>query len=274
MLMILQSCKQALIEVSSVWLNTSTVEMVEGDTYSLVATIMPENAEYDAITWASSNTNVAIVNQGTVTALKEGESIITARAGGQSATCSVTVSAKFIAVTSIALDKNQISLYVNDSETITAIVNPSNATDQTVRWSSSDSSVASVKDGIVTAHKIGTATITAKAGDMTATCVITVVVTPVSSITLDQTCVSLKVNETVTLFATVCPDDATDKTVTWSTSDSSIANVKDGVVMAKNIGTATIIAKAGDMTATCTVQVVPDSGSGGNEDVGYVDWKL
>lgn len=76
-------CKQAPVEVSSVSLNTATVEMIEGDSYSLVATVLPSNAEYEGISWASSNTSVAIVNQGTVTALKDGKTTITASAGGE-----------------------------------------------------------------------------------------------------------------------------------------------------------------------------------------------
>ena len=113
-----------------------------------------------------------------------------------------------------------------------------------------------MSNGVVTAKKVGSATITAKAGDKTATCAVTVVATQVTSITLNRTSASLKAGETVTLTATVKPDDATDKTVTWSSSDATVATVSNGVVSAKKVGTATITAKAGDKTATCTVMVV------------------
>ena len=130
-------------------------------------------------------------------------------------------------------------------------------------WTTSDATIATVSDGVVTAKKVGTATITAKSGDKTATCTITVVPTPVTSITLDKTSASLKVGETVTLSATVGPADATDKTVSWSSSDATVASVSNGVVTARKLGTATITATAGNMTATCTITVRSDT---------LVDW--
>jgi uncharacterized protein YjdB len=247
-------CKQTPIEVSSVSLNTATIEMVEGDTYSLVATVQPSNAEYEGISWASSNTSVASVNQGTVTALKEGKTTITASAGGKSATCSVTVSAKYIAVTSITLDKSELSLEVNNSDVITATVKPDNATDKSVKWSSSDASIVKVDNGKVTALKSGTTTITAECGGKKAECEITATVS-VAGIALDKTELTIAVGETSTLKATVIPDDATDKVITWYSSDTEIATVKDGVVTALKIGTATITATAGDKTAKCIVTV-------------------
>ncbi len=95
----------------------------------------------------------------------------------------------------------------------------------------------------------------------------------ISSISLNQTSASLKVGETVTLTATVKPDDATNKTVTWSTSDASasVATVENGVVTAKMIGTATITAKAGDKTATCAITVT-SSVTGKHEGTSEEDW--
>ena len=119
--------------------------------------------------------------------------------------------------------------------------------------------VATVSNGIVTAKKVGSATITAKAGEKSATCSIPVVATPVTSVTLDRTSAQLKAGETVTITATVKPDDATDKAVTWSTSDASVATVSNGVVTAVKVGTATIIATtvSGGFSATCEI-VAPE----------------
>ena len=155
--------------------------------------------------------------------------------------------------------------------TLTATVKPDDATDKSVTWTTSDASVATVDNGVVTAKKVGSATITAKAGDKEATCAITVVATPVTSVTLDRTSASLKAGETVTLTATVKPDDATDKTVTWTTSDASVATVENGVVTAKKVGSATITAKAGDKEATCAITVIPTA-SGGHEGITEEDW--
>ena len=253
-------CKQTAIEVSSVSLNTSTIEMVEGDNYSLVATVLPNNAVYDGISWASSNTSVASVNQGTVTALKEGKTTITASAGGKSATCSVTVSAKYIAVTSITLDKSELSLKVGSSDVITATVNPDDATDKSVKWSSSDASIVKVDNGKVTALKSGTATITATAGNCSAECVVTASI-DTESITLDKSEISLSVGESATLTATVTPADATDQNITWTSSNPDIASVENGTVKALKAGTSTITAECSGKKAECTVTVtIPVSG--------------
>ena len=246
--------KETQVEVSSVSLNTATIEMVEGETFSLVATVLPKDAEYDGVTWASSNASVASVNSGTVTALKEGTATITASAGGKSATCSVKVSAKIIAVTSISLDKASLSIQVGDTETLTATTQPDNATDKAVVWTSSEDAIASVSNGKITAHKSGKATITAKSGTCLAECVVTVSVNT-ESITLDKTTLSLAVGETATLAATVKPDDATDKTVAWSSSDESVAKVDNGKVTALKSGKATVTAKCGGKTAECAVTV-------------------
>lgn len=96
-----------------------------------------------------------------------------------------------------------------------------------------------------------------------------VVPTAVTSVTLNQTSVSLKAGETVTLTATVKPDDATDKTVTWSTSNASVATVENGVVTGKKVGTATITATAGDKSATCVITV---TATGSHEGITEEDW--
>ena len=250
------SQKEQDIPVAFVTLSQPAAEMIIGEFITLKATISPSNATEREIMWASSKQSVASVDQtGKVVAIAEGTSTITATAGGKLGSCVVTVSKGVVEVSSINFDKTGVSLKVGETVTLTATVKPDNATDKTVTWSSSDASIATVGNGVVTALKLGTATITAKAGDKEATCAITVEATPVTSVTLDKTNASLKVGETETLTATVKPDDATDKTVTWSSSDASIATVENGVVTAKNVGSATITAKAGDNEATCFIIV-------------------
>ena len=257
--------------VTSVTLDKTSVSLKVKETVTLTATVAPDDATDKTVTWTSSNDDIASVDDGVVTALKLGTATITAKAGDKTATCEITVEAT--PVTSITLDRTSVSLRTNETVTLTATVNPDDATDKTVTWSSSNSYVATVKDGVVTAVSPGTATITAKAGDQTASCVITVEATQVTGISLNKTSVSLKVNETVTLTATVTPADATDKTVTWSSSNTGVATVKNGVVTAVKAGTATITAKAGTKSATCTVTVTSSGvDSGSNEDVGYEDW--
>ena len=260
---------KAYVSVTSVTLSQTSASLKVNETVTLTATVKPDNATDKTVTWSTSDGSVATVSNGVVTAKKIGTATITAKSGDKSATCAITVVAT--PVTSVTLSQTSASLKVNETVTLTATVKPDDATDKTVTWSTSDGSVATVSNGVVTAKKIGTATITAKSGDKSATCAITVVATPVTSVTLSQTSASLKVNETVTLTATVKPDDATDKTVTWSTSDGSVATVSNGVVTAKKIGTATITAKAGDKSATCAITVVANPDAGGSEGVGEED---
>ena len=244
----------AATPVTSVTLNQTSASLKAGETVTLTATVNPDDATDKTVTWATTDATVATVNNGVVTAKKVGTATITAKAGDKTATCAITVVAT--PVTSITLNKTTASLKAGETLALTATVNPDDATDKTVTWSTTDATVATVSNGVVTAKKVGTATITAKAGDKTATCEITVVATPVTSVTLNQTSASLKAGETVTLTATVSPDDATDKTVTWATTDATVATVDNGKVTAKKVGTATITAKAGDKTATCSITVV------------------
>lgn len=244
--------------VTGVELNKTNLSIRIGSTENLIATISPENATNKNVTWTSTAPEIASVNNdGLVSAKTVGTTYIkvTTSDGGYSASCKVTVEP--ISVTSVSLDKATAQLKAGESVTLTATVSPNDATDKTVAWSSSDATIASVTNGVVTANKVGTAVITAKAGDKTATCTITVIATPVSSVNLNKTSASLKAGESVTLVATVSPSDATDKTVVWNTSDASVATVSNGVVTAQNVGKATITAESGGKTASCIIDVIP-----------------
>ena len=256
------TCKVTVekIGVEEISLTPSELNLTEGETYSLSATVLPENATDKTVTWTSDAPTLAKVDPaGRVTAVKAGTAAIMAEAGGKFAICSVSIAPKVIDVTGVILDKVTLSLVEEDSYTLIATVTPSNATDKTVTWSSSDPSVASVTtSGKITALKAGTATITAKAGTKTATCEVTVAakVIEVTGITLDRTTLSMIESDTYTLTATITPSNATNKAVTWSSSDPSVASVTtSGKITALKSGAATITAKAGTKTATCEVTV-------------------
>lgn len=163
-----------------------------------------------------------------------------------------------IKVSSLTLNSESLSMTEGESFKLNATVAPDNATDKTVIWSTSDAGIANVEDGMVTAVKPGTATITAasKDGGAKVTCPVTVAakIIPVSSITLSQKEVSLDVGETVTLKATVKPENTTEAVV-WTSNNPSVATVKDGVVTAVKTGAASITATAGDKNASCTITV-------------------
>ena len=260
-LLLLAACEKEpqAVKVTGISVNPTSLSLVEGETGSLTATVSPSDADDKTVIWDSSDKSVASVENGKVTALKAGSANITVKSvdGGFTASCSVSVSAKTVDVASISLSKEELTLTEGDSETITATVKPDDATDKTVTWTSSDPSVATVDGGKIEAVKEGTATVTAKAGDKTATCKVTVdkKVIAVESVELDKTEVELTEGDSVTLTATVKPDDATDKTVTWTSSDPSVATVDGGKIEAVKEGSATITAKSGEKSATCKVTV-------------------
>ena len=175
------------------------------------------------------------------------------------------------AVTEVSLNKTSVNLLVGGSEKLTATVKPTNATNPAVTWKSSDSSVANVgNDGMVNALAAGSATITVttKDGEKTATCTVTVTenetgTTAVTGVAVNPTELSLKVGNTGDIVATVTPENATDKTVTWASSDIAVATVDTaGKVTAVKEGTATITVttKDGEKTAACTVTVSVSEG--------------
>lgn len=163
------------IPVASVSLSQTSIALETGDAYTLVATVLPSNATDATVSWESDNASVATVAGGIVTALSQGTAKITAKAGEKSAVCKVTVTEKPVAVESVTLDCTQISIDLGETLTLTATVLPDNAADKTVVWTSSDPSVATVADGVVTALAAGFTRITATAGGKTAACEITVI---------------------------------------------------------------------------------------------------
>lgn len=169
----------AFIPVTSVTLAPETLSIEEGKTAELTATISPANASDQQFSWDVKDTEIASVygytsETKTVTALKEGQTQITVTVDGQTASCTVTVTPRTFSVESITLNKTQLSLVKGATETLTATVLPTTATDKAVTWESSDTAVATVENGVVTAVAAGNATITAKAGEKTATCAVTV----------------------------------------------------------------------------------------------------
>ena len=241
------------MESVTVTLNKKTLALGVGDTERLIATVLPEDAADKTVVWSSSDERVATVVDGLVTAIASGKARITAKAGQSEDHCEVTVDP--VAVQSVALNKETLGLKVGQTEQLTATVLPQNAADKTVVWSSSDQAIATVVDGLVTAVAPGKARITAKAGQAEDHCEVTVDPIAVETITLDSTSLDMTEGDTEQLTATVLPEDATDKTVTWSSSDDAVATVENGLVTAVGIGTATITASAGDVTASCAVTV-------------------
>lgn len=258
-------CKVTVISrVTGISMSETTVELKPGETHQLTATVLPQNASNAEVTWYSDKESVAKVSQsGLVSAVSTGEATIhvVTSDGGKMATCLVKVGTP---VKGIILSISSKTLYVGDpSLDISATLTPANATDKSLEWSSSDPEVASIAPGaalhaVIKPLKPGKTTITAttKDGGFTASCEVTVK-RHVSGVSLNKASLTLYVGETESLAATVAPEDASDKTVAWSSDNSAVASVSNGKVTANKPGTAVIKVVTNDLSkeAACTVTV-------------------
>ena len=253
------------IAVQNVSLNTTSLKLAVKNTYTLKATISPSNATNKNVTWTSSNSNVATVSNGIVTAKNAGTTTITVttRDGNRKASCVVTVykPTTVVKVTSVSLSNSALTIKKGLSAQLSAIVNPSNATNKSVSWSSSNTNVAIVSNGTIIAKGAGTTiiTVTTVDGGKSATCFVTVLPNTihVTGVTISKSSLSLNTNSSASIYATVSPSNATNKSVTWSSSNTKVATVSGGLIKAVGAGTATITVKTNDggKTATCKVTV-------------------
>ncbi len=261
---------------------TATLDSV-GATKQLTANVTPAGINA-AVSWTSSKESVATVNDtGLVTAVAKGTATITATAGGKSATATITVNisggSTDVAVTGITVTPTTVKLTeVNATKQLNATVTPSNATNKTIEWSSSDESVATVSDtGLVTAVAAGDAVITASAAggtDITATVNVTVEISggsevPVTGITVSPKRVTLREEgETKKLTATVKPEDAEGYTIKWTSDKKSVATVDDeGTVTAVGNGTAKITAAVEGTEIKATATITVNISGGGSENL-------
>ena len=275
------------IAAESIELNRDELNLIVGnpaaDTATLTATVFPENAENKTVSWSADKTDyIELTDNGNgscmVKALKVGETVVTATTadGGFTATCTVTVS--LIAAESIELNRNKLNLIwgdpAADTATLTATVYPENAENKTVSWSADKTGYIELTDNgngscTVKALKAGSVTVTATVEDSghTATCTVTVSSVSAESVELDQKELNLIVgdpeSETATLTATVFPENAENKTVSWNAVPKGVVELTvDGAVCtvkALKEGTAVVMVTAADggFMATCTVTVPP-----------------
>ena len=177
---LLISCGQEKepVSVTGVSLSPILLEIIEGDIRTLSVNISPSNADNKSVSWTSTQPAVASVQEGTVTAHKEGTAtiIVTTADGGKTATCTVNVAPSYVAVSEVSLNHSTLELLEGESTTLSATILPEKATNKNVIWTSSDTSVIIVDNGKVTAIKEGTATITVTTedGNKSATCEVTV----------------------------------------------------------------------------------------------------
>lgn len=257
--------KDEPISVSGVSLNKDSLSLKKGSTETLIATVSPEDAANREVTWSSDHPEYATVENGLVTAVAAGEATITVttKDGNKTATCRVTVTEDPAPTPgSVSVSPSTLNLTVGSTSTLAAATIPEK---QPITWSSSKDSVASVdSNGKVTAKAAGEAVITAKitvdGKEYTSTCNVKVTASTVAvtGVTLDKSSATVNVNGTTQLTATVAPSNASNKNVTWKSSNTNIATVDaNGKVTGKAVGEATITVTTADggKTATCKVTV-------------------
>ena len=259
------------VAVDMLSLDITSVSLNKGNTYKMKVTVFPLNATNKAVTYTTSNKSVVTVSNGIVKAVGVGTATVTAKSSnGKTVSCKFTVKNAKAEVSSVTLNKSTLSLNVGDTQQLTATINPSNATNKSVEWQSTNTNVVTVSStGKVIAKKVGTATILVVASNgMSATCQVTVkdtllneeqkdVETEVNSITLSTTSLKLNEYESTKLTANVIPSNAINQKIKWVSSDDTVVFVSiNGTVKALKEGKATITASTKNgKTATCQVTV-------------------
>ena len=239
---------------------TSSLYLRVGGSESLNARVSPANATNTGVSYSSGNEAIATVDyNGIVRAVAAGTTYIYATAadkGHAQASCTVTV----LGETKVTLDKSNVSLKVGDTAYLTPTITPYEISQKGYTFTSGNINVCSVSsNGMITGTGAGTTTVRVTASDGTsATCNVTVGA-PVNQIQLDYTSVSVSTGRTLNIGATVLPTNATNKGLTWKSSDENVATVDSfGNVRTWRSGAASIIVTAADgsgVTSSCTVNV-------------------
>lgn len=261
--MFFESGHKVYAKTSSIELNQSKLTLGVGKSATLKLTVTSDLSS-QTVVWTSDDTNIATVDQnGKVTGISTGTAYITVTVGKYKASCTVTISKNYIDVTSISLNKTSLTLSKGSSETLKASISPSNATNKGITWTSSNSSVATIdQNGKITAKSEGTTyiTVSSTSSNYKASCTVTVVNTiSLTKITTKES-VTIKEKATTTLPIYYTPSNATNKKVTWKSSNTSIATVdSNGVVTGVSAGTATITATSIDGKHVATSKVTVEA---------------
>lgn len=254
-----------IILEEDILLSTNNVNIDVGESIQVNATVLPPNATYKKISWTSINSNVATVNNGTITGVHEGKCLIHVATENQKIfkVISVTVNALIIDVNKIVIktpETRNIDMYIGETAKIEYRVEPYDATDKKISIIIGDPSIISINDkNIVTGLNDGKTTITLKANNGVSETINVNIkrrIIDVTSVTLNKTSLKLDVGQTSTLIAIVAPNDATNKSITWKSNNTKVATVVNGRVTAVGDGTAIIMAISNNnKIASCQVTV-------------------
>ena len=261
-------------EINSLSFSSKSVSVKVGEKLTLIAIVDPSSLSDFALTWSSSDSSIVSVDEnGVITGLKEGTAAVTVTSSnGKSATCVVKVTKNAVDVKNIKLSTNKLTMKVGSVNQLIATIEPSNATNRELVWSSSDSSIATVNNkGVIKGIREGVVTITVKTknGTVIAKSTITIenVPTPTStpmvieSLSFNENNISVKKGDSLNLVVTVKPSELSSSKLTWKSSDSSIVSVdENGVIKGLKEGTTTItVTSSNGKSATCKVTVTAES---------------
>ena len=245
--------------------STNNIKMEVGSEQEISANVIPTNATYQNLTWEVGNQSIISLNNGVIKGLSSGSTFIKITTEKQkiSRIINVTVVTNAIPITEIKPTEDKIELYVGDSKKIEYTIVPSDATNKKVSYSIDNKEVAGFnKEGDVVGVKEGSATVTLKSSNNITTQISVIVKNkeiPVNSISLSLSKAEIKVGETKELKAKFNPTNATDKTVTWESSNTKVATIDNGTIKGVGVGTAKITVKSSNgKTATCNVTVKED----------------
>ncbi len=252
------------VAVTGVTLNKTSLSLVEGNSETLTATVSPDNATNKAVSWKSSDASIASVDgTGKVTAVKAGSATITVSTtdGSKTATCSVSVTPKTISVTGVAIEPSTLEIKEGATFQLKATVSPADAS-QAVDWASPSPHIATVdQNGLLTAVAPGTVRIVVRSKaftDKQGFCDVTVTQdNTLTGISLDADEITIAAGDSRNLTVIFYPEYASNKNVTWKSSDASVVTVSDGKVFGLKEGIATVTATSeeGSFTAECVVIV-------------------
>ncbi len=260
-------CQPIAKEIESLTFLENKINIGKGEVLNLIVTIKPSELANSKLTWKSSNTNVVTVDSnGIIKGVNIGKATITVMSdNGKTATCEVEVVSDRVDVKKIELIADKVTINEGSITQISTLIEPKNATNRDLIWTSSDSKIATVNSkGVVKGIKEGTAAITAKTkdGKVVASIIITVNACPpkIESLDFSEKEISVKKDDSLGLTVIVNPSKLASSEFSWKSSDTNIVTVDSkGVIKGVGVGTATItVTSSNGKTATCTVYVTTD----------------
>lgn len=228
-LVLFSSCEDVKIKVQKIILSSSEISMVKGTTTVLTAKIFPDDAEGGNAVWSADNSNVTVSQDGEITAVSVGESVVTYTVDGLSESCNVTVTADVVLPESVKIVPDKIEVRLGKTAYLEYGILPKNATDKSVTWSSDDEKIVTVTgNGEIKGLSIGNATITVTTGNgKTGTCAVSVTGKVVEDFDFVWSGLELSVGEMEYQYIDyILPEDADDKRLEWSSADESVATVE------------------------------------------------